>query len=73
MSIMPTRQGPESRLTAMIVGAGVGAVLAVLVGVILFPDRIAPLAYVAIGVIGSIVGSGLAVLGVIVRRTPAGK
>jgi hypothetical protein len=68
MSIMPTRQGPEGRTIALIAGAAVGAILAVLAGVVLFPDRIGPLAYVAIGAIGAIVGTGLTILALILRR-----
>jgi hypothetical protein len=59
----------QARMLTM-VGAGVGAVLAVLAGVVAYPNQLAPLAAVAIGAIGSIVGAGLAVLAAFVRRRP---
>src|SRR5262245_49894421 len=61
MSIKP-RAAVEGRTVVVIVGAAVGAVLAVLAGAVLFPIAIAPLATCAIGAIGGVAGSGLAVL-----------
>jgi hypothetical protein len=58
----------ESVLAAMVAGAAIGAVLAILVGAAAFPTSIGPLAYAAIVAVGSIAGSAIGVLAVAARR-----
>lgn len=63
------RQTRTLTVTALVAGAAIGAVLAVLIGAVLFPEQIFPLGHVAIAVIGSIAGAALGVFAVVARRS----
>jgi hypothetical protein len=62
----------ESRLAFEMVSAGIGAIMAILVGVVFFPSQVGPLAIAAMGAVGSLVGGGLAVLTVALKQPVAG-
>jgi hypothetical protein len=69
------RQGRGSgtdRQAARVAGATIGAVLAILAGSVLFPAEVGPLAYLAVGVVGSTAGSAMGVLALVARRPRPG-
>ena len=63
------RPAGEGVLATVIAGAAIGAVLAIVIGAVMFPTAVGPLAYLAIAVIGSVAGSAMGVLAVVARRS----
>jgi hypothetical protein len=65
----PRQEGNEGVLAALVAGAAIGAVLAILLGALAFPAEVGPLAYVAVAVVGSTAGSAIGVLALVARRS----
>jgi hypothetical protein len=61
------RGSRTDRHAVLVVGASIGAVLAILTGSVLFPAEVGPLAYLAMGVVGSTAGSAMGVLALVAR------